>query len=141
MGKLGQVEHLGPAGDVDTQSDGQRVGRGGCLRAPEHVSEGDQAPLAVGHLDADRRASWNRHQQANIRCGERVGDVVGEARNPVDLDPRGELDLEAGNSGTGDDLGQLCVDAVLAESGLQLISGVLESSTALFLPRPFVEQI
>ena len=95
-----------------------------------------KSSLAVGYFDPDGGFARNRDQQPDIGSGQGVGDVVGQARNPVDLDAGSELDLVAGDSGARHDLGQLGIDAVLAQRLLQLGGRVFQCLAALLLATP-----
>ena len=70
-------------------------------RSGEHVAEGDDRAALVGHLDADERLARDRGQDADGARGEREREVVGELRDPVDLDALGDVDLEQRDGGTG----------------------------------------
>ncbi len=110
------------------------------LGAGEDVSQGDQPALGVGYLDADRRLARYRDQDPDVRGGQGVGDVVGEARHPIHLDPGRQLDLEPGDGGTGHDLGQGGIDTMLDQCLFQLTGGVLEGALVDLPAGAFVEQ-
>ena len=101
-----QVRHLRQVGadrapgDVLAEPHGQRrpVGRG----LLEDVAEVHDPPARVGHLDADRLLAGDRREDADVRGGQRVGEVVLELGDLGDLDPRREAQLVARDVRSGD---------------------------------------
>ena len=84
------------------------------LLAGEDVAEGHELALRVRHLDADRRAARDGRQDAHVGRRHRVGDVLREAGDPVDLHARAELELVAGDGRA---------DGGADEAGLHAVGG------------------
>ncbi len=106
-------------GDVLADRDLERVGGLGRLGRREQVAERDELALVVRHLDADRRATRDRRQDADVDGRHRVGDVLLQARDPGDLHAGPELELVAGDRRTDGHAEQRGLDAVRRERLLQ----------------------
>ena len=83
------------ARDVAAHRDLERVLRLLRLGAREDVAERHDRAHLVRHLDADRAAAGDRRQDANVVARHRVRDLLGEARDLVDLHAGRELELVA----------------------------------------------
>ena len=93
---VGHLLKVGPdrvAGDVLAQPADQRRGLGRA--ALVDVAEPHQAPARVRHLDADRLLAGDRGEDADVGGGERVGEVVGELGDLLDLRARRQPQLVA----------------------------------------------
>ena len=108
----GQVEEHRPAGDVFADGDVERMGRCLGFGRRHDVAETDQLTGVVGHLDTDRRASWNGSENSNVGGRHGVGDVAVETGDPGDLDTRAQLELVARDGGTDRLAEQVGLDTV-----------------------------
>ena len=87
-----QVRHLGQVGadraarHVLAEPHGER--RPVRRRLLEDVAEVDDPPARVRHLDADGLLAGDRREDADVRRGQRVGEVVLELGDLGDLDAR-----------------------------------------------------
>jgi hypothetical protein len=86
-----QVGPDGGARDVLAEPDGERAGR--RREVVEDVAEGDEVRALVGQLDPDGLLAGDRGEDADLRRGERVGEVVLERGDLRDLGARSELEL------------------------------------------------
>jgi hypothetical protein len=84
-----------PPGDVLAQPHGQR--RPALGRLLQHVAEVDDLAARVGDLDADGLLAGDRGEDADVRGGQRVGEVVLELGDLGDLDAGREAQLVAGD--------------------------------------------
>ena len=114
VGRRGEVEEHGLAGDVLADRHLQRAGGGLGLGRDQQVAEGDELAGVVGDLDADRRAAGDRGEDADVGGRHGVGDVALQAGDPGDLDAGAELELVAGDGGADGHADERRVDAVLA---------------------------
>ena len=69
----------------------------------------------VRDLDADRLFAGNRRQDADVGRGERVGEVVAELGDFLDLGAGRQAQLVAGDVRAADDADDLRLDAEVAE--------------------------
>ena len=72
------------------------LGLGGFGRR-EQVAERDELALMVGHLDADRRSTGDRGEDAHVDRRHCVGDVLLQAGDPGDLDAGAEFEFVSGD--------------------------------------------
>ena len=84
-------------------------------RRAQHVAEGDDLAVDVGDLDADRALAGDRGEDAHLVGGHRVGDVVLQRRDPLDLDPVADLDLVLRDRRSAREAGHPCVDLELMQ--------------------------
>lgn len=131
MWQLREIEHLGPARDIDPKTDRERMAGHLGFRAREDITQSYESSLAVGYFDSDGGFTGYGDEQADIGGRQGIGDVVGKARNPIDFDAGSELDLVAGDSWARHDLGELGIDAVLTQRLFQFCGSVLEFLSAL----------
>ena len=110
---LRQVGADGLAADVLAQPDGQRAGV--LRRRAEDVAERDDAPAAVGDLDADGLLARDRGEDADVGRGQRVGEVVLEVADLVHLDAGRQAQLVARDVRAGDGADDLGLDPEVAE--------------------------
>ena len=112
----------------------------GCCSAravpdAQHVAEPDHLAVGVGHLDADRRLARDRGQDPDVVGGDRVGDVLGQRGDLLDLDRRAQLDLVAGDRRAAGEAGDLGVDRELVEhAGDRLDHGVVGAAAGAAAP-------
>ncbi len=99
--------------------------RGFGFGGGEDVAEGDELTDLVRHLDADGAATGDRGEDAHVGGRHRIGEVVGEAGDPVDLHPGCELELVAGHGRADGHADQVGVDAVLVERLFEHRAGLL----------------
>ncbi len=133
-----QVRHLGQVGaqevalDVLAEPDHHRVLLGAGGAAAQHVAEAHHLAVGVGHLDADGRLARDRGEDPHVVGGDRVGDVLGELRDLLDLDGRAELDLVARDRRAPGEAGDLRVDGeLLQHAGDRLDHRVVGAAAAL----------
>ena len=114
-----QVRHLREVGadraarDVLAQPHGQRrPALGGLL---QHVAEVDDLAARVGDLDADGLLAGDRGEDADVRRGQRVGEVVLELGDLGDLDPGREAQLVARDVRARDHADHARLDPEVAE--------------------------
>ena len=88
-GILARLAHEEVALDVLAQPDHHRVLLGAGGAAAQHVAEAHHLPVGVGHLDADRGLAGDRREDPHVVGGHRVGDVLGELGDLLDLDAPG----------------------------------------------------
>ena len=84
-------------------------------RRPDHVAEADDLLVGVRDLDADRGLARDRRQDPHVGRRHRVGDVLAQGGDLLDLHRRAELDLVAGDCRAAGVAGDLRVDAELLE--------------------------
>ena len=100
MRHLGEVRDDVAALDVLAEADDHRVVVTTRLGRSQDVAEADHLLVGVGDLDADRGLARDRAEDAHLVRGDRVGDVLAEGRDLLDLDRRAELDLVPGDGGS-----------------------------------------
>ncbi len=86
----------------------------------QHVAEGHDLAVGIGDLDADRALARDRREDAHLVRGDRVGEVLRERGDPLDLDARPELDLVLGHGGPAREARDLRVDLELVEHARDL---------------------
>src|SRR3954447_23172540 len=113
---VGHLLEVGPdraAGDVLAEPGDQR---GGSLwAAAVDVAEADEAAPLVRDLDADRLLAGDRRQDADVRRGQRVGQVILELGDLRDLRPGGELELVAADVRPRNGADDPCLDTEVTE--------------------------
>jgi hypothetical protein len=92
-----------------------RVLVGGGGRGAEHVAEGDDLPVGVGDLHADRGLAWDRCHEPHGGAAGGVGEVLGQRGDFFDLDAGPEADLVPGHRGPAGESGHLCVELELGQ--------------------------
>ena len=85
----------------------------------------DDPAARVGDLDADGLLAGDRGEDADVRGGERVGEVVLELGDLADLDAGREPQLVAGDVRPGDHADDVRLDAEVAERLDELGGGLL----------------
>ena len=79
------------------------------------VAQGDEVRRQVGDLDTDGLLARDRREDADLRRGQRVREVVLEGRDLRHLRPRGELELVARHAGADDLADHRGLDAEVGE--------------------------
>ena len=97
MRGLGQVGHHVAALDVLPDADYEGVLIAHRRTGAQHIAQGHVLAVGVRDLDADRRFPGDRGEDAHIRRGHRIGDVLRQVRQLVDLHARAENHLVAGD--------------------------------------------
>ncbi len=133
-----QVRHLGEVGDdvstLDVLADAHnhRVRVAPRRLAAQHVAEADLLAVGVGDLDADRRLSGDRAEDADVSRGNGIRDVSGERGDAFDLDARTKLNLVPGHRRAAAETGDLRVDVELVEHlGQRVDHGVVGGAALL----------
>ncbi len=108
----------------------------GRLGRAEHVAEGDDDALLVGHFDAHRAATGDRRQDAHVERRHGVLDVVAQAGDAVDLHARAELELVAGDGGADGGADQPGLHTVVRQRGLEHAPGVVDQAAVGFPAAP-----
>ena len=139
--QLGDVEHDGTARDVAPEANLERGRRRLRFRRHEDVAERHELALPVRHLHADRGATGNRGEDANIGRRHRVRDVVGEPGHAVDLDAGCELELVAGHRRPDGHADELRVDAVLVQRGFEDLAAFFDHAAIGFVRVAALEQL
>ena len=97
------AREVGPdrvAGDVLAEPDGERAR--GLRQVVEDVAERDEVRGGVRDLDADGLLAGDRREDADLRRGERVREVVLQRGDLRDLRPGRQLKLVARDARPGD---------------------------------------
>ena len=79
------------------------------------VAEADDAAARVRDLDPDRLLAGDRRQDADVGRGQRVGEVVGELGDFLDLGAGRQAQFVAGDVRAADDADDLRLDPEVAE--------------------------
>ena len=114
-----QVRHLREVGadrapgHVLAEPDRER--RPALGRRLHHVAEVHDPAAHVGDLDADRLLAGDRGEDADVRGGQRVREVVLELGDLADLDARRQAQLVAGDVRPRDHADHARLDAEVAE--------------------------
>ena len=139
--KLGEPEHAWRSRHVHADADEHRVVV--CLRLVrcQDVADGDEVALAVRHLDTDRRLPRDGCEDPHVGRRERIGDVVAEVRDLVDLHARGQLDLVARHGRPGHDPNQAGVHAVLLECVFERLARLRETAPIVSLRPAQLENV
>ena len=101
------VDPLAEPGDAAARSSAGRPG--------VDVAEADHAAALVRDLDADRLFARDRRQDADVGRGQRVGEVVAELGDFLDLGAGRQPQLVAGDVRAADDADDLRLDPEVAE--------------------------
>ena len=112
---LGQVGDHVAALNVLADADDERVLVAAGGRGAQDVAEGHVFAVGVGDLDADGALAGNRREDAHVGGGHRVGDVLRQVGELVDLDARAEDDLVAGDRRAARKPGDAGVDVEVGE--------------------------
>ena len=99
---------------------------------PQHVAEADHLAVRVRHLDAHRGLAGDRREQAHVVRRHRVGDVLGQGGDLLDLHARAQLHLVPGHRRASGEAGDLRVDRELVQhAGDRLDHGVVGAAAGL----------
>ncbi len=107
---LGQVGDDVAALDVLADADDERVLVAAGGRGAQDVAEGHVFAVGVGDLDADGALAGDRREDTHVGGGHRVGDVLRQVGELVDLDAGAEDDLVAGDCRAAGEAGDARVD-------------------------------
>ncbi len=84
-------------------------------RIGEHVGQAHHFPVDVGHLDADRGLAGNRREHPDALGRHRIGDVLLQRGDLLDLHARAEFDLVTGDGRAAGASGDRGVDLELLQ--------------------------
>ena len=108
-----EVGHHEAALDVLAERSRQRMVIARRGTAAQDIPQCDQFTVRVGDLDADGLLAGDRTEDANIGARNRVGDVLAQRGDALDLDAWPELDLVARDGRAAHETGDRGVDAEL----------------------------
>ena len=100
-------------------------------RRLEDVAQRDELAGPVRHLDADGRLARDGREDAHVGRRHGVGDVLGEAGDPGDLDAGAELDLVTGHRRAHPAPHEAGLDAVRGQRAHQLLAGGVDLTLVL----------
>ena len=112
---LGQVGDHVAALDVLADADDERVLVAAGGRGTQDVAEGHVFAVGVGDLDADGALAGDRREDTHVCGSHRVGDILRQVGELVDLDARAEDNLVAGDRRAARKPGDACVDVEVGE--------------------------
>ncbi len=101
MGHFGQIGDDRNSGNILAQAQGQQRLFLLKITAFQDLPQIDHGDQFIGHLDPQRGFAGDRSLNADQGRRQIQGQIVGEADNPTDLDPRLRLDLKSGHRRTG----------------------------------------
>ena len=125
MRHLGQVPRDVFALDVLAESDHQRVVVAPGRRVGQHVGQPHHLAVDVGHLNADGRLAGDRRQHPDAFGCHRVGDVLLQLGDLLDLHARPELDLVARDRRAASAAGDRGVDLELRQHRVDRVDHVV----------------
>ena len=120
-----QVRHLGhirqhiAALDILAQPDGEGMAIVTGLLAAQHIAKRDHLLVPVRDFDADGGPTGNRAQDTDIGRPDRIGDVLGQPGDFLNLHTTTDLDLITGYGWPARVAGNPGIDVELAEHVLQ----------------------
>ena len=117
------------------------MGGVGRFFGEEQIAHRNHLPADIRDLDANGLFPRDRSQNSHVGRRHCVGDVFVEARDPIHLDTRSELQLEAANGRTNDYPDDARLDTMFREGVLQLATSLLDHRSVNVLTNTPLEQI
>ena len=138
---LGQVGDDVAALDILADADDERVLVAARSRGAQDVAEGHVLAVGVGDLDADGALAGNRREDTHVGRGHRIGDVLRQVGELVDLDAGAEHDLVAGHRRTAGEAGDPRVDVEVFKDLREGGDDLVVDGRARHVGRPGDEQV